>query len=187
VGAHTRAIFEQYQGNDFVNHRMFVDAHTYLPDQILALTDRMSMAVSLEARTPFLDYRLVEFASGLSGDCKAQGSSFKIILKEALGDLVPNEIVNRPKWGFAAPVRTWMGSKHLDVFTSLLRNSKLAAEGFLDKRVLQEFLNHPATRDYNSEWLWAMAVLELWFRIYCVGDGLSCPQAGLEEYAEGFR
>jgi asparagine synthase (glutamine-hydrolysing) len=183
IGAYTRAIFNRYDGSDFVNHRMFVDVHTYLPDQILALTDRMSMAVSLEARAPFLDYRLVEFATGLPGDWKTRGRDFKIILKEALGDQLPRAILERPKWGFAAPVRNWMHGKHFEAFVSLLRHSRLAEVGLLERRPLDELINDGRGLASNSDWIWAIAVLELWYRIYCESDSLECPVMTLDEFA----
>lgn len=183
IGAYTRRIFKQYPGNDFVNQRMYVDAHSYLPDQILALTDRMSMAVSLEARTPFLDYRLVQLATSLPGPWKVEGKEWKIILKEALGDLVPAKILRRPKWGFAAPVRSWMNAKHLDALVHLLSHSTLADSGYMDGKVLKGYVDSPETIRHQGEWLWALAILELWFRIFCIGGGLARPEANLIEFA----
>lgn len=176
IGHYIQMLFERYPGNNFVNQHMYVDAHSYLPDQILALTDRMSMAVSLEARTPFLDYRLVEFVTGLSGNWKVEGSRWKIILKEALGDLVPPLINKRPKWGFAAPIHNWMRDEKLESLVDLLRAGSLVKSGIVDGQVLRCFLAAPVSRSRWGEWLWALIVLELWFRAFGTGKILPRPE-----------
>jgi asparagine synthase (glutamine-hydrolysing) len=183
LGSYTRSSFERYPGNDYVNHRMFVDAHGYLPDQILAITDRMSMAVSLEARAPFLDYRLMEFATSLPGEWKVDGKQWKLILKNALGDLVPQRTISRPKWGFAPPVRTWMNDKQLDAFVHLLRNSRLARDGYLDGVELKRQMSDPGAFQNKGEWLWALSVLELWYRINGPDGTMARPDVSLEEFA----
>ena len=178
-----RKAFDTYPGKDFVNQRMFADAHTYLPDQILALTDRMSMAVSLEARTPFLDYRLFEFASSLPGEWKVSGSNWKIILKEALGDLVPESILKRPKWGFAAPVQSWMGEKRLNPLVQLCKNSHLVRDGVLDQKAMQDTIADPSIFTHNSSWLWTLGILEIWYRSYVSGDPTVAPEMDLEAFS----
>jgi len=187
IGRHTRELFNQYPGGDYVNQRMYVDAHSYLPDQILAVTDRMSMAVSLEARAPFLDYRLVEYATSLPGDWKVDGTEWKIILKDALGDLVPERTVNRPKWGFAPPIKSWMNSSQLDAFLSLLRESKLAEDGYLEKSELDALVSDPNQLSLYGEWIWAIAVLELWYRIYHPDGDFSRPDMPLVEFIDRDR
>ncbi len=182
-GDYTRCSFQRYPGDDYVNRRMFVDAHGYLPDQILALTDRMSMAVSLEVREPFLDYRLMEFATSLPGAWKVDGKAWKIILKNALGDLVPEVTKNRPKWGFASPVRTWMSGKQLDAFVHLLGNSRLARDGYLDDAELKRQTSDRSAFQHKGEWLWALAILELWYRVYSSGYTVTKPGVSLAEFA----
>ena len=183
VGAYAREVYERYPGQDYVNRRMYLDAHSYLPDQILALTDRMSMAVSLEARAPFLDYRLMEFATSLPGEWKVDGSGWKLILKDALGDLVPQRTIKRPKWGFAPPIRSWMNAKQLDSFIHLIQHSKLAEDGYLDGAELKRQTAAPNALQQNGEWLWALAVLELWYRIYAPGKSAVRPDATLADFA----
>lgn len=183
IGNYTQGIFERYPGGDYVNHRMYADAHSYLPDQILALTDRMSMAVSLEARAPFLDHRLMEFATSLPGEWKVKGNGWKLILKDALGDLLPESILKRPKWGFAAPISTWMNDNQLDAFVHLIRTSKLAVDGYLDGAELARQVADPCAFQHRGEWLWALAVLELWYRIYAPGSGYEQPDTTLVTFA----
>lgn len=183
VAARTRALHDGYPHDDFVNRAMFVDAHTYLPDQILALTDRMSMAVSLEARTPFLDHRLVELASSLPGDWKVRGSSWKSILKEALGDRVPASILTRPKWGFAAPVGSWIESQGLDPLKRLLGKSALVEAGVLDGDAMRTAVAHFERPGHRAEWLWALGVLEVWYRVFEGGSPGSAPALDLHQLA----
>src|SRR6202140_5118386 len=108
----THEIFEslwnKYPGTDSVSRFQFIDQHTYLPDQIIALTDRMSMANSLEVRVPFLDYRLVRLAEGIPGKWKQTVSDFKILLKRSLGKRCTPEILNRQKSGFDTPLSRWV-------------------------------------------------------------------------------
>jgi len=182
-GAYVQQLFGRYPGRNFVNQRMFVDAHCYLPDQILALTDRMSMAVSLEARTPYLDYRLVEFAASLPGEWKVCGDDWKVIMKAALGDLVPPSLLTRPKWGFASPVQNWMRHGLLDPLVRLCENSHLARAGALDPQAMRAFVGDPVIRTHASNWLWALGILEMWYRIYGEGNGVSAPGCGLVEFA----
>ena len=182
-GATAQDNFARYPGNDYVNHRMYADALCYLPDQLLHLTDRMSMAPSLEARAPFLDYRLVEFATSLPGSWKVRGSGWKLLLKESLGDLVPQEIIKRPKWGFASPVENWMTSKHLDAFQHLCADSRLVEAGVIDGDAMRAFLANPKTTTSNSQWLWAVCILEIWFRVFCEGSPLRAPEMNLVDFA----
>jgi len=178
-----RGAFDRYPGSDFVNQRMYADAHTYLPDQILSLTDRMSMAPSLEARTPFLDYRLVEFATSLPGEWKVSGEDWKLIMKDALGDLVPPQIIQRPKWGFASPVESWLNGPHLDAFLGLCRTSTLVRDGHLDRAGMDAFLNQRDLTGYWGAWFWALVMLELWYRVYGSGDVSCAPEMGLADLA----
>lgn len=182
-GFRMQQAFANYPGNDYVNQRMFADAHTYLPDQILALTDRMSMAASLEARTPFLDYRLVEFATSLPGEWKVRGADWKRILKDALGDLVPQQIITRPKWGFSAPVQSWMSSRHLDALIHLVRDSHLVSSGYLDSKTMDSILSVPENLSNRSDWLWTLGILEIWYRVYFEGDINSAPTVNLVDFA----
>lgn len=141
------------------------------------------MAPSLEARAPFLDYRLVEFATSLPGSWKVRGSRWKLLLKESMGDLVPQEIIKRPKWGFASPVENWMTGKHLDAFKHLCADSRLVEADVIDGDAMRAFLANPHTTTSNSHWLWAVCILEIWFRIFCEGSALSAPEANLVEFA----
>src|SRR5207245_2209867 len=87
-------------GTGLLNTLLAVDLNTYLPNDLLTKVDITSMACSLEARSPFLDYRLVEWAAGLPPELKLRGRTSKYLLKRALGDVLPARILQRPKAGF---------------------------------------------------------------------------------------
>lgn len=105
--AHYQTYFDQVHDVDPIGQLLYVNAKTYLPGDLLVKTDRMSMANSLEARCPFLDQELLEFAFRLPTDLKLRGLTTKYILKKALADLVPREIIHRKKHGFGVPVGRW--------------------------------------------------------------------------------
>ena len=126
--------FDTYPGKDPVNRLMYVDSKTYLPDDILHLTDRMSMAVSLEARTPFLDFRLVEFLAGVTGRYKVgqMRREWKLLLKRAMAPRLPRGIISRKKWGFGAPIKSWMVHRLLPTVSALYKDSQAVEHGLVD-------------------------------------------------------
>lgn len=181
-----REEFRAYPGIDRINRLMFVDAITYLPDDILHITDRMSMAVSLEARTPFLDYRLVEFCAGMPGSHKIHRASrgWKVILKKTMGPILPEAIVRRPKWGFGAPVVTWMNMGLLPVLKDLYRSSEAVAIGLLDRAGTQRLIESwgKALKNYRSAHkLWMLLVLEVWCRVFLGKNAGKSPCFALDD------
>jgi asparagine synthase (glutamine-hydrolysing) len=170
---------------DVVNRLLHVDFQTYLPDDILAVTDRMSMAESVEARAPFLDHRLIELMAGVPGDRKVRGREWKWALKRAVAPVVPRAILRRGKWGFGAPVRSWMERDLLPVTRKLLGASAAVASGLLDRAGLEAVLARvPTPLDGRSaQKLWGLLVLEVWARVFLGGStspGVA-PRATLRE------
>ncbi len=185
-GVDLKAEFAGYPGHDRVNRRLFVDACTYLPDDILHITDRMSMAVSLEARTPLLDYRLVEFCAGLPGDYKVRQErrEWKVILKKAMGPLLPAEILTRVKWGFGPPIQAWMNNGLLPVVRELYRASEAVHHGLLEPAGVREQLARVGTSVpgfQSAQKLWTLLVLEIWCRVYLTRGSGGPPQATLHD------
>jgi asparagine synthase (glutamine-hydrolysing) len=158
--------FSSYKGNDIPNQKMFTDCKRYMNDQLLHLADRTSMAVSLEARVPFLDPRIVNFASNIPSDLKVNKHDTKIILKEAIKDLLPDSILYRQKWGFAAPHKTWILSDMLQELISQTINGDLVNDGILDKNGVAEFLSDKESVRKYSTWVWPILALELWYKQY---------------------
>src|SRR4051794_33276505 len=100
--------FEAAPADDTLARLFAVDARTQLPDDLLLLTDRMTMAASLECRVPLLDHELVELAARIPASIKLRRGELKSVLKKSLKDVLPTEILDRPKRGFGAPMGAWL-------------------------------------------------------------------------------
>lgn len=142
---------------------MYLDMVTYLPDDILVKLDRASMACSLEVRVPLLDHRLVEFAWTLPLSLKIRGGQGKWILRQVVHKYVPQNLVERPKSGFAIPLRQWLRGPLREWAESLLDDRKLRHEGFFNsKPIRQKWQEHlSGKRNWQSE-LWDVLMFESW-------------------------
>jgi asparagine synthase (glutamine-hydrolysing) len=149
---------------DPVSATAYVDLCTYLPGDLLVKVDITSMAHSLEARSPFLDHRLVELAAALPTDMKLRGRRDKYILKKAFADLLPEEILTRGKMGFGVPLAHWFRNELKGFLREHLPGKSTECGLFARKAVenlVQEHLNETAD---HSPRLWALLVFELWAR-----------------------
>jgi asparagine synthase (glutamine-hydrolysing) len=166
-------MFDHLPNADAANRLMYVDLLSYLADDLLHITDRMTMAVSLEARTPFLDYRLVEFAAGLPSSHKLdwRNRNTKICLKAAVAPVLPEAILTRKKWGFGSPVSRWMENGLSDTVQALFRNSELVRLGLIETKAVQQYLRHPVPGEGRLRYqrLWSLLALEIW--AVCFGKG----------------
>ena len=148
-----------------------LDLHTYLPDDILVKVDIASMASSLEVRSPFLDYRVVELAASIPSSYKVHNGMTKLLLKEAAHNIVPPAILNRPKWGFGTPVHDWLRGELQPVARDLLLDGRLQARGLFHMDYIKTLLEeHVAQRASNGHNLWLLLNLELWFRTFIDGE-----------------
>ncbi|HEX8853813.1 MAG TPA: asparagine synthase (glutamine-hydrolyzing), partial [Pyrinomonadaceae bacterium] len=111
---------------------LYLDSKTYLPGDILTKVDRMSMAVSLEARVPLLDHRLIEFATRIPASLKMRGAETKYIFKRAVRGLVPDEILDRPKQGFGVPVQQWINEELRERIRETLTSRRASERGYFD-------------------------------------------------------
>ncbi len=156
----------RFSGQDSISQRQFVDQHTYLPETILMLTDRMAMANSLEVRTPFLDYRLVRLAQQIGSALKQNANDFKIVLKQALGHRCPPEILNRPKWGFDTPLRHWVAQPSLYNVLQRLPEGRLVEQGWVKREPLAGMVATPQLASVNARRLWNLLILEVWLNVH---------------------
>ena len=146
---------------------MLVDAKTYLLDDILTKVDRASMAVSLEARAPFLDYRLVEFSQKIPQSIKYQNNILKYLPKKLLGRYIPKELFERPKMGFGIPIGQWLRQDIKYLIDKYLSNERLKKEGFFDMAYVNKIiLQHMDGKQDNTSILWALLMFEMWLEKY---------------------
>ena len=147
--------------------QQFADIKTYLVDDILAKVDRMSMANSLEARTPFLDYRIVEFAASLPSNLKLKGVETKYLLKRCMASKLPKEILDRKKEGFSIPIKNWLKKELRPLMEEVLSPQRIKSEGLFNATYIEKLKSdHLKGTANNSHQLWSLMLFESWRDVY---------------------
>jgi len=159
--------FDSPNANDLIDRMLYTDLMTRMPDHLLTLADRMSMAHSIENRSPLIDYRLVEFAASIPGGLKLKGKNLKYMLKKVASRYLPQEIIQRKKQGFGFPIARWMRTDLSTLLINLFEQSRFVENGIFDysyiQTILQEHLS--GKKDHNFR-IWILLNLEIWYRIY---------------------
>jgi asparagine synthase (glutamine-hydrolysing) len=149
---------------------LYTDINTYLVE-LLMKQDQMSMAASIESRVPFLDHPLVEFAAGIPSKYALKGLEGKNILKSAVEDLLPHSIIYRKKMGFPTPWEGWLAGEQLQELEDLLLEPRSMQRNlFQPEAVRRLFAEHRTRARDNSNRIWRLLNLELWFRVYVDSD-----------------
>jgi asparagine synthase (glutamine-hydrolysing) len=144
-------------------HMMFMDAMTYLPDDILVKVDRAAMANSLETRVPFLDHRVVEMAWQLPMSMKVRDGSNKWILRQILYQYVPKNLIERPKAGFGIPLADWLRGPLRAWAEDLLEEGRLQREGFFNVEYIRgKWQLHLAGKRNNQAFIWNILMFQEW-------------------------
>lgn len=163
--------FGQSRSRDSLRRLMDVDLATQLPEDLLMLTDKMSMAVSLECRVPLLDQRLVRLSAGMPAALRMRGGELKYIMKKAMTGILPDSIIHRTKRGFGAPIGAWFKQELAGFLREILSETSLKRRGLLDPqavaRVMREHERQEADR---TDHLLALVNLEIWCRMYLDGE-----------------
>jgi asparagine synthase (glutamine-hydrolysing) len=163
------AAYDQAPG-DILDRMSRADLQTYLLE-LLMKQDQMSMAASIESRVPFLDDSLVEYVAALPSDLKVRGWQTKAVFREAVKDLIPREILTRPKMGFPVPVGRWLSKDFWPVVEEFVLGERATARGYFYRAALAVMADeHRSGKMRHGDRLWLLVNLEIWQRIFCEGD-----------------
>lgn len=156
--------FGRANGAGIVDASLLADIMTYLPNDLLVKVDIATMAVSLEARSPFLDHHLIEFAASLPENLKLRGLTTKYLLKRVLRRLLPEENLHRPKMGFGVPIGHWFRGQMQPFLREVLLSEKSLRRGFFKTETVKRLIeSHTRGECDYSQQLWTLLLLELWF------------------------
>ena len=166
------ATFARVRTSDDVDTLLAVDMATYLPDDLLVKVDIATMAYGLEARSPFLDPRVMACAARLPSSLKLHGRQKKYVLKQVARRLLPASVIDRPKMGFGVPLERWFRGELRDLTHDVLLGSRLEARGYFDRRYIARIISeHEAgVRTWHYQ-LWNLLIFELWHRTFIDGQG----------------
>jgi asparagine synthase (glutamine-hydrolysing) len=167
--AGSMSAWERSQG-DLLHRLLYSDINSYLIE-LLMKQDQMSMAASVESRVPFLDHVLAEFTTRIPGQYSIHGMAGKFILKQAVEDLLPHEIVYRKKMGFPTPWEYWLAGPQLDDVERMLLESRSVERGLFRPGVITRiFAEHRSKSWDHGNRIWRLLNLETWFRVMIEGD-----------------
>lgn len=165
--------FDAENVDDVVDRMLYTDLMTRMPDHLLSIVDRMSMAHSIESRPPLVDYKFVEYAASIPANLKLKGRNLKYILKKVAGRYLSDELINRKKQGFGFPLAIWMRTDLKDFLTRLFSQSRFVEIGVFDRdyifQILDEHLSGKADHNFR---LWILINLEFWYRLYFDGESI---------------
>lgn len=156
---------DKYSGSNMLTKQQYLDIKTYLPGDILTKVDRMSMLVSLEARVPFLDHKLVEFAASIPPNVLIKNNDPKYLLKKVAERLLPKQVIYRPKMGFAVPIADWLRNEWKEISRDLVLSKNSFIHNYFNPKFVERiFLEHKTRRRNHDYLIWTLMVLEMWCR-----------------------
>jgi asparagine synthase (glutamine-hydrolysing) len=162
--------FNRAEANNVLDRMLYTDFMTRLPEHSLVLTDRMSMAHGLEARSPFLDHELVEFLAKVPARIKVQNNQPKYLMRKLAANYLPAPILQREKQGFMLPIAYWFRTDLFPMVSQMLEHSYFVKEGWFKKENIQRLLDeHRNNRFDHHVRLWMLLTLELWHQLYVQG------------------
>ncbi|UCC38727.1 MAG: asparagine synthase (glutamine-hydrolyzing) [Candidatus Aminicenantes bacterium] len=150
--------------DDNINRMLYVDLRNSLPNDMLTKVDLMSMRNSLEVRVPFLDHRVVEFVFQMPGNLKLRGKKGKYILLETFKDILPPNLLSKPKWGFEIPISKWLKSDLKFLINEYLSKKKIKKQGIFNFDLIEKLINDLTQNRSDTSWhLWNLIVFQAWY------------------------
>ena len=178
--------FESENVDDLIDRMLYTDLMTRMPDHLLVTVDRMSMAHSIEARSPLVDYKVVEYAASLPGELKLKNRQLKYILKKVAARYLPEELIEREKQGFGFPLARWMRTELRDFIRNLCAASRFVELGIFDgayvNQLVEQHLSGKVDHNYR---LWLLINLEIWYRLKVEGVGREAMREEIERLSGG--
>jgi asparagine synthase (glutamine-hydrolysing) len=173
--------WDESDGHSPLERMLYADQKTYLVE-LLMKQDQMSMATSIESRVPFLDHQFVEFAAAVPDAMKVRRGTGKYILKKAVEDLLPGDIVHRKKMGFPTPLRQWLRRPEAERLLAMLTSTDGLVASLVDPRALGELLDrHRRGTEDATDRIWRLLNLQIWGELFLAGrhelrwEGLMAP------------
>jgi asparagine synthase (glutamine-hydrolysing) len=164
--------FDNAEADNLLDRMLYTDFVTRLPEHSLVLTDRMTMAHGLEARSPLLDHKLVEFLAKVPAKIKVQNNQPKRLMRKLAKDYLPSSIIQREKQGFMFPIAYWFRTDLFPLIHNTLTNSHFVKEGWFRKESIENLLTeHRSNRQDHHVRLWMLLNLEIWHQLYIEGVG----------------
>ena len=168
--AAAKAALGRVNGAPLLARLLYADTKTYL-HELLMKQDQMSMAASIESRVPFLDHPLVEFATRLPPRLKLRGLTTKYVLRQAMRDTLPPEILTRKKMGFPVPIDAWFRGSFRPIVDEFVLGRRAMQRGLFEPAALRALVaDHDVGTARNGQRLWSLINLELWHRIFLDGE-----------------
>ena len=177
--------FDQVRHADFLNQMLYLDTKIFMVSLNLTYNDKMSMASSVEVRVPFLDHDLAEFVAwNVPPRLKLHGffqPTTKYILRRAMHDILPPEVLNQPKAGFGAPVDYWLAHDLKEMVDELLSESQIHKRGLFRPQAVRTFVSEQrqGTQDWSMQ-IWQFLTLELWTRMFLEGGSRQMASAPIQ-------
>ncbi len=173
-GLSIREPYQRAKAKNIIDRMLYADSQVRLPDHPVMILDRMTMAHSLEARSPLMDHRLSEFAARLPVNMKVRGRSLRYIQYRLCERYLPEEVLHRPKQGFSSALPYMLKDEYTHLYQAVLKNSHLARDGYLKQKVIDSYVTqHQARRTDHGNRLWLLINSEVWYRMFLDGMGRS--------------
>ncbi|MGW5264152.1 asparagine synthase (glutamine-hydrolyzing) [Microbispora sp. NPDC004025] len=172
------AIYRDSSADTDLGRVLDVDVLSYLPGDLLVKVDITTMANSLEARSPFLDHRLMEWAAALPPGLHTRGTRTKMLLKRAVAQWLPPELLNSPKRGFGVPLAAWLRGELRELAHDMLTDGTARGRGLFRPEAVRSLLRRHAAGEDHSGHLWTLLQFELWHRTHAEAGGLLTAEAG---------